>query len=84
MHPEDIKAEIRKCGGTLLGIAAKAIGRNGEPVSKSAVSKVIHGKLKSAAIANAIAQHVGKSTSTLWPKVYPRTAHKQGAAPGSK
>lgn len=64
MHPEDIKAAIRKRGSTQAAIART------EEVSQMAVSAVITGRSKSARIARRIALVTGLSVHTLWPGKY--------------
>jgi lambda repressor-like predicted transcriptional regulator len=68
MHPEDIKASVRKNGHTLSRIA-QSVSRTG--VTKGAVSRVVHGSVKSRAIALAISKATGLPVSTLWPGKYP-------------
>lgn len=67
MHPEDIKAAIRKRGLTLTEIAASM---KGTP-TKGAVSRVVHGLVKSRAIAARISAVIELPVATLWPGKYP-------------
>lgn len=64
-HPEDIKAALRKRGHTLTSIAAQVRGRYGHAPTKGAVSRVLHGKLQSAAIASAIEAAAGLPAGSL-------------------
>jgi lambda repressor-like predicted transcriptional regulator len=72
MHPEDIKAEIRKRGHTLASVAASLRGRFGdEPITRGAVTRVVRGVLKSRRIAQEIARITGCPVRELWPGKYP-------------
>ena len=74
LHGEDIKAAIRKCGHTLASIAARcAVGGGREPTT-SAVSRVVHGDLRSTRIAACISDVIGIPVAQLWPGMY---AHDQ-------
>lgn len=64
MHPEDIKAALRKRGFTQAAIA-HTLG-----VSKTAINYVIAGKTQSARVAQAIAAAAGLSVEALWPGRY--------------
>lgn len=64
MHPEDIKAALRKRGLTQAQIARNL------NVSKTSVCYVIDGRASSRRVAEAIAQAVGLPMGTLWPKRY--------------
>lgn len=64
MHPEDIKAAIRKRGIKPADIARQL------DVSDMSVSAVIAGNGKSARIAERISQVTGLSVDTLWPGKY--------------
>ncbi|TXT39198.1 MAG: hypothetical protein FD135_2348 [Comamonadaceae bacterium] len=61
MHPEDIKAAIRKKGFTAAVVADHM------EVSRSTVAQVISGRATSARIKDYIAQITGLSVDTLWP-----------------
>lgn len=61
MHPEDIKAQIRKRGTTPAQIARDLA------VSQSAVSLVIAGTAVSARIRERISLVTGLPVSALWP-----------------
>lgn len=80
MHPEDIKAAVRKNGHTLQSVAESVTGRSGGRVTKSAVSKVLHGSVKSQAIASRIAKAAGLPVSALWPGKYPQLETKERPA----
>ncbi len=71
MHPEQIKAELRMRGFTLDSVASRVTGRGRQGVSKSAVSRVIRGNLKSSPIARVICELLQKPANELWPKKYP-------------
>jgi lambda repressor-like predicted transcriptional regulator len=71
MHPEDIKAAIRKRGFTLTEIAVSLGDRSASGPTKGAVSRVVQGIVKSRRIASAISQAAGLPVSTLWPGKYP-------------
>jgi lambda repressor-like predicted transcriptional regulator len=64
MHPEDIKAMLRKAGSSQAGVA-RALG-----VNQTTVFNVIHGACKSERIAKAIADVVGVDRAVLWPGRY--------------
>lgn len=64
MHPADINAALIKAGSNQARIA-EALS-----VSNNAVSIVIHGRMKSLRIANAIATTTGISINKLWPGRY--------------
>jgi putative transcriptional regulator len=66
MHPELIKALIR-IGGTTSAALADELG-----VSRMTVSNVIHGRGRSARIANRISEVVAKPVHDLWPGAYER------------
>ena len=81
MHPEDIKAAIRKRGYTLALVASRVdLGRPGRAPTKSAVSRVLRGDLKSARIAVCISQLIDVPVSTLWPGMYPAALDRRPAA----
>jgi lambda repressor-like predicted transcriptional regulator len=72
MHPEDIKAALRKRGHTLASVAASIRGRfNDGPVTRGAVTRVVKGSVKSSRIAQEIARIMGCSVRELWPGKYP-------------
>ena len=66
MHPEDIKAHLRKKRSSSAAIA-RAL-----QVEPGTVSNVIHGRHASRRIALKIAETIGKPVSALWPGRYPR------------
>lgn len=68
MHPEDIKAILRKRGSTLAAIAADL------HVSPSAVSHVVAGRAESARVARRIADVIGREPAAIWPGKYGRKA----------
>lgn len=65
MHPEDIKASLRKCGHTMTSVARPLA------VTRQAVALVIEGRMTSLNIARAVAQATGVPASRLWPGKYP-------------
>ncbi|MEW6707407.1 MAG: helix-turn-helix domain-containing protein [Pseudomonadota bacterium] len=72
MHPEDIKAAIRKQGHTLASVAASLRARfHDAPVTRGAVTRVVQGELKSRRIAQEIARITGRTVRELWPGKYP-------------
>lgn len=66
MHPEDIKALLRKKGRPPATVARDL------RVSPGTVSNVIHGRHTSHRIATHIAGRLGIPVSKLWPGRYPR------------
>jgi len=64
MHPEDIKAELRKKCSSQTKVA-KAL-----KVAPTTVHNVIYGGCKSERIAKAIADVIGKDRSEIWPTRY--------------
>lgn len=64
MHPEDIKAELRKKGSSQTKVA------NALEVNRTTVHMVIYGGCKSERIAKAIAEIIGKDRSEIWPGRY--------------
>lgn len=64
MHPEDIKAAMRK-NGVKPADLARHLG-----VSQMSVSNTLHGTTKSRRIANAIARIVGRPVGEIWPGRY--------------
>jgi len=64
VHPEDIKATLRKRGFRQADIA-RALG-----VSKTAVNYVIVGKTQSARVAHGVAAAAGLPVEALWPGRY--------------
>lgn len=73
MHPEDIKAAIRKRGKTQTSIA------NDLNVSVMAVCQVVRGSSKSARIARRISELTGLQAKLLWPGAYPDIESEQSA-----
>lgn len=63
MHPEDIKAAIRKAGSTLTALA-KETG-----VPRTALSMALHARISAPAEA-AIANFIGKHPAEIWPSRY--------------
>jgi lambda repressor-like predicted transcriptional regulator len=75
MHPEDIKAALRKMRVSQHKIA-KALN-----VAPSSVYNVIHGGCKSERIAKYISDLVGVDRSELWPGRYdPPAVRRENAA----
>jgi lambda repressor-like predicted transcriptional regulator len=68
MHPEDIKASIRKAGSSPAAIARE------KNVSRMTVSYTIRGICKSARIAKAISVACNIPVGQLWPGKYPELA----------
>lgn len=66
MHPEDIKASLRKARVRQSVLARKL------KVTEAALYLVIHGQSKSQRIAQAISTAIGKRASELWPGKYPK------------
>lgn len=60
MHPEDIKASLRKRGVTLASIAGE-LG-----VSQSAISHLVAGRYRSARAMERIAGILGKPVASIW------------------
>lgn len=65
MHPEDIKASLRKARVRQSVLARKL------NVTEAALYLVIHGHSKSQRIAQAISSAIGKRAAELWPGKYP-------------
>jgi len=78
MHPEDIKAALRKVSSSQSAIARRILGRSGEPITAGAVSSVIWGKTKSMRIAREISEVTGIAIDVLFPGKYklPRASGK--------
>lgn len=68
MHPEDIKAAIRKAQTSPAQIA-RALR-----ITDMAVSHVIHGRCTSRRVARAISAATKLPISQLWPNKYKRTS----------
>lgn len=68
MHPEDIKAALRKRNMPPAKIARDL------RVSDQTVSLVIRGRTVSARVAERIASVLGQSPDTIWPGKYRRAA----------
>lgn len=66
MHPEDIKALLRKKGSSAAAVSRRL------KVEPGTVSNVIHGRYASRRIATHISAFVGIPVSQLWPDRYPR------------
>jgi lambda repressor-like predicted transcriptional regulator len=72
MHPEDIKAALRKKGHTLASVAASLRARRCDgPVTRGAITRVVQGAVKSRRIAQEIARITGRPVRELWPGKYP-------------
>ncbi|MDO9093391.1 MAG: hypothetical protein Q8R98_19845 [Rubrivivax sp.] len=76
MHPEDIKAHIRKAGHSQTSVAGKVQGRNGK-VSPGAVWAVIQGVMTSAPIARSVSEVTSIPVGQLWPGRYPTLEAEQ-------
>ena len=68
MHPEDIKAELRKIGITVTSFAADMA------VTQGMVSRVIRSQTRSRRIEAEIARRLELSPADLWPAHYPTQA----------
>jgi lambda repressor-like predicted transcriptional regulator len=77
MHPAQIKAALEMAGTTQAELARSVIGRHGRHVSSAAVHHVVRGLSTSKAIAQAISQVTGLSTSEMWPGRYAEPAQKR-------
>ncbi len=64
-RPQRISKALREAGITHESLAAQ-LGR-----SRSVVSQVVGGRIKSAAVASAIAAALGKHPHDIWPRLYP-------------
>lgn len=64
MHPEDIKAALRKQGSSQTDIARRM------HVTQTTVFLVIHGKATSRRVAKKIAEVTGVPIASLWPDKY--------------
>jgi len=62
MHPEDIKASIRKAGKSITK-AAKDLG-----ITPSTVSLVVNGRGKSSRVQTYISDLIGKPVAEIWPR----------------
>ncbi len=68
MHPEDIKAGLRKRGVTCADIA-RDLG-----ITRNAVSLVVHNHATSRPVAERIAAILGRSPDAIWPGRYRKAA----------
>lgn len=64
MHPEDIKAAMRK-NGVKPADLARHLG-----VSQMTVSNTLHGRITSRRIADAVAKIIGRPVIEIWPAQY--------------
>ena len=78
MHPEQIKAELRMQGVTLV-MLAEQLG-----VSRSMVSHVINGHAKSAAIQQRIANLLGRTVESLWEQRPSLRRNRVGVPPATR
>lgn len=84
MHPEDIKAAMRK-NGVKPADLARHLG-----VTPMSVSNTLRGRTKSLRIANAVAKIIGRPVSEIWPAAYAgpsaqeRVARLLGDKPAAK
>lgn len=74
MHPEDIKAALRKNGHTQTSVAAE-LG-----VATPTVCCVIYGSTKSERIAQRISELIGKDLAVIWPGRYERIVKRINSA----
>lgn len=65
MHPEDIKAALRKNGSSQTDVARRM------QVTQPTVFLVIHGKATSKRVAKKISEITGYPLHFLWPDKYP-------------
>lgn len=63
MHPEDIKAELRKRGYTLTEVARRA------GVTKQTIAMSLRGRV-SARAETAVAECLGRDARAIWPSRY--------------
>jgi hypothetical protein len=70
MHPEDIKAALRKVSSSQAAIARRLKSRSGQPITPGAVSSVIRGRTKSLRIAQEISEVTGIPMRMLFPGMY--------------
>ncbi|MFY3986097.1 helix-turn-helix domain-containing protein [Achromobacter xylosoxidans] len=61
MHPEDIKAALRKAGVTQAALADEL------DIARSSVAQAISGSIRSARIQARIAEIIGKPVKEIWP-----------------
>lgn len=66
MHYADINAALIKRGSSQVKVAESLV----PPVTKSMVSKVIHGEKRSFRVEDAISEATGKALWQLWPRWY--------------
>lgn len=64
MHPADINAALRKAGSNQACIARQL------KISDNAISNVVHGRMKSRRVAEAIAKATGLTLNVIWPNKY--------------
>lgn len=76
MHPEDIKAAVRKTGSTLAALARK----NG--VSRQAMSLALQARVSSKA-ERIIADFLGLHPMKIWPSRYDKTGERLSLSPRS-
>lgn len=69
MHPEDVKAAIRKRGMTLGGLGDR-VG-----LSPQALSRAIHSR-SSAKAERVIAEFIGIAPQNIWPSRYDKTGRR--------
>lgn len=61
MHPEDIKAALRKAGVTQAALADEL------QVARSSVAQAISGSIRSTRIQTRIAEIIDRSVKEIWP-----------------
>lgn len=69
MHPEDVKAEVRKRGTSLAGLA------KANSLSLQTLSRAIHTR-SSAAAESIIADFIGRPAKDIWPSRYDATGRR--------
>ena len=74
-RPQKISKAMRAVGVTHESLAAQ-LGR-----SRSVVSQVVGGRIKSAAVASAVASVLGLHPHDIWPRLYPPPSGEPTTAP---
>lgn len=81
MHPADIKAALEKAGLSQTTLATRVARAGGRHVNRSAVCRVINGSLKSAGIAKAVSDAIGRKVGEVFPGRYPRLEFVEALLP---
>lgn len=75
LHPEDVKAAIRKRGSSLAEVAREL------NLSQQMISNALRYRShRSARVEAAIAKAAGVSAEAIWPDRYPSSSHHRDAA----